>query len=460
MSGLNLKWLLTVFVLSSAASCNNNTRQARSSGNEFEESPRRDTSVSDQYIQRLFYESLERYTSLMVEDIFSPPLAARSYAYAYLAAWEAYCLALGNGGSLALKLNNYSGAGESAFPEAHPGLCALLAFERMASELLFSSAAMDSSNSAHERDLSAILDHRLWQHTLQLSAQVLDSVNAYRHRDGYAASRSLPRYGLRAEPGFWRPTAPGYFDPVEPNWNRLQPFTLTSAQQFQPPPPSPYSSEKSSEFYRDMLEVYTLTRSLTAEQSLIANFWDCNPFNLKVQGHFNYSVKKISPGAHWIGIGAGVCRQEKLSFEQALWVQTVLSLTLHDAFISCWDEKYRSEYIRPETVIHQLLDQDWKPLLQTPPFPEYTSGHSVASNSAAVVLTKLFGDLAFTDSVEVPYGLPVRSFSSFAEAAQEASISRMYGGIHFRPAVEQGIWQGQSVGEQAAVVLGLEKLSN
>ncbi|MCU0354679.1 MAG: vanadium-dependent haloperoxidase, partial [Cytophagales bacterium] len=114
----------------------------------------------------------------------------------------------------------------------------------------------------------------------------------------------------------------------------------------------------------------------------------------------------------------------------------------------CWDEKYRSVRVRPESTINQLMDKDWEPLLQTPPFPEYTSGHSVISNASAVVLTHLYGDnFAFTDSTEVQYGIPPRSFKSFQHAAEEASISRLYGGIHYRSAITAGTEQGRKVGE-------------
>lgn len=126
----------------------------------------------------------------------------------------------------------------------------------------------------------------------------------------------------------------------------------------------------------------------------------------------------------------------------------MVAITLHDAFIACWDEKYRSHRVRPETTIHAFLDKSWKPILQTPPFPEYLSGHSVASSAAAVVLRQIFGDkFSFNDDVEVEFGLPIRSFASFSEAALEASMSRLYGGIHFRDAIEQGIWQGKQVGQ-------------
>ena len=118
------------------------------------------------------------------------------------------------------------------------------------------------------------------------------------------------------------------------------------------------------------------------------------------------------------------------------------------ALISGWDEKYRSERIRPETVINQYLDDTWRPVLQTPPFPEYTSGHSVASGAASTMLTYLFGDdFAFDDDTETYFGLPVRSFESFDAAAEEAAISRLYGGIHYIDACEIGLRQGRGIGD-------------
>lgn len=128
----------------------------------------------------------------------------------------------------------------------------------------------------------------------------------------------------------------------------------------------------------------------------------------------------------------------------------MVALTLHDAFISCWEEKYSSDRIRPEAAINKMMDPTWRPLLQTPPFPEYTSGHSAASSSCSVVLTYLLGDnFSYTDNSEVYFGLPERHFKSFYEASNEAAISRLYGGIHFRDACEHGVTQGRRVGQHA-----------
>jgi hypothetical protein len=162
-----------------------------------------------------------------------------------------------------------------------------------------------------------------------------------------------------------------------------------------------------------------------------------------------YATKKITPGGHWMGITAIASRKAGADLMTAAEAYARTSMALADGFISSWEEKFRSNLVRPETVINAYFDEGWTPLLQTPPFPEYTSGHSVISNAAAVVLTDQFGeDFAFADSTELDYGLPIRSFRSFREAAAEAAISRLYAGIHYRMAVEEGKVQGSRVGEQ------------
>jgi hypothetical protein len=153
--------------------------------------------------------------------------------------------------------------------------------------------------------------------------------------------------------------------------------------------------------------------------------------------------KKISPGGHWMHITGLVTRQAHLNFDNSVIVLAVESVTLMDAFISCWEEKYDSNRIRPETYIDRYMDVKWQPLLQTPPFPEYTSGHAVISNASAEVLTYLLGDnFTFNDNTEIPFGSGERSFKSFRQAAAEASMSRFYGGIHYMESIVNGNKQG------------------
>ena len=193
-------------------------------------------------------------------------------------------------------------------------------------------------------------------------------------------------------------------------------------------------------------EVYRTTQ-LTGAEYETARYWDDNPFATQHQGHFSFAIKKVTPGGHWIGITATALLQSGASLKQSAEAFTLVSLAIFDGFIACWDEKYRSEYIRPVTAINRLIDENWKPFIQTPPFPEYTSGHSVISGAAATVLTGLFGEnYSFTDTLEVMNDLPTRTFSSFNEAADQASISRFYGGIHFQPTLEVSKEQGRRLG--------------
>ena len=210
--------------------------------------------------------------------------------------------------------------------------------------------------------------------------------------------------------------------------------------------------EEDSDFYKEVKEVYDISNEITAkgdtsEEVAIAQFWDCNPYVSVTRGHLMFATKKITPGAHWIGIAKIAARKTGADVAKTVYTYTKTSIAIADAFISCWDEKYRSNLIRPETLINTHIDENWEPVLQTPPFPEYTSGHSVVSGAAAVALTSIYGDsFAFDDDTEVQYGLPVRSFASFRVAADEAAISRMYGGIHYRAAVEIGVKQGRDLG--------------
>ena len=182
------------------------------------------------------------------------------------------------------------------------------------------------------------------------------------------------------------------------------------------------------------------------EKNEIAAFWDCNPYAISQIGHLEFGLKKISPGGHWMGIAGIAARKARLNLNKTIFTHTLLALVLHDAFIACWDEKYRSDRVRPETVINRHLDKRWSPLLQTPPFPEYVSGHSVVSSASAEILTLIFGpNFSFRDTTEKEFGLKTRSYKSFNQAAEEACISRLYGGIHYRDAIDEGVEQGKKV---------------
>jgi len=287
----------------------------------------------------------------------------------------------------------------------------------------------------------------VFDNSIEYGGQIAAHVLAWSSKDNYKQSRSFPKYTILSSAATWKPTPPAYMDAVEPHWNKIRPFVIDSSAQFKPAPPTRFSVVKNSPFYNEANEVYQMGVNLTDEQRQIASFWDCNPFVMNVKGHVMFATKKISPGGHWMNITRVACVQSNVDFAHSAEAYVRVALSLIDGFISCWDEKYRSKLIRPETFINQYIDENWTPVLQTPPFPEYTSGHSVISASASTALTALFTDhFEYVDSTETEFGLSARRFTSFNQACEEAAISRMYGGIHYRPAVENGLKEGRAIG--------------
>lgn len=395
------------------------------------------------------HRSLKKITDVIVHDIFSPPVASRIYTYVSIAGYEAIIHQDSSFASLAGQV-----AGLTPVPRPEKGVeyCFPLASTQailvVGKALVFSEDKMTDFYDAMMKEFrdTGIPDD-VFERSVKYGNQVADHILAWSAKDTYKQSRSFPKYSISQEAATWKPTPPAYMDGVEPHWNRIRPFAIDSANQFKPLPPTPFSIKENSQFYKEAKEIRDMGVNLTEEQRNIASFWDCNPFVMNVRGHVMFASKKISPGGHWINIAADACRKSGKDITHTMETYARVSISLADAFISCWDEKYRSVVIRPETYINQYIDEGWAPLLQTPPFPEYTSGHSVISSAAAVAMTDLFGEnFAFTDSTEVEYGMTARSFTSFRQASDEAALSRMYGGIHYRPACEQGKTQGIAVG--------------
>jgi len=396
--------------------------------------------------------SVDKVIEIMIHDIFSPPVASRVFAYPNIAAYEIIAQNNPDYTSLGQQVN-----GLTAIPKPDKAvnyqLSALIAHMELSKRLLFSEEKMtvfrDSLynvwSSKNEDMLNASKAYGL---------KVADHIGEWMHADNYNQTRTMPKFTVDSDdPSRWQPTPPAYMNGIEPHWNKIRPFVLQSADQFKPVPPPTFSMEKGTPFYNEVKEVYDISLDITkkgdtSEEIAIAQFWDCNPYVSVTRGHLMFASKKISPGAHWIGIAKIASNKTNSDFDKSLFVYTKTSIAIADGFISCWDEKYRSNLIRPETLINTYFDDSWKPVLQTPPFPEYTSGHSVVSGAASTALTSIFGDnFEFDDNTEVAYGLPIRSFSSFNQAADEAAISRMYGGIHYRAAVEIGVDQGRNLGD-------------
>ena len=400
-----------------------------------------------------FHIAQDELTAVMVHDIFSPPLASRVYAYSNIAAYEILSQKKEYPhSSYAGVLNGFKGISPVKDSLVDHKLSALIAFLEVGKNLIFSVDRMSAYIDGLSQQWKE-LNPEIYKASHDYAMQVVGEIKEWYDKDNYKQTRTFPKFFVDYDsPSRWQPTPPDYMDGIEPHWSKIRPFLLNSSEQFQPEPPPPFSMEPESPFYKELLEVYQVVQEIQKneqqdEREEIAKFWDCNPYVSTHKGHVMFALKKISPGAHWMGITKIVARNSKADYNTTVAAYTHTAIAIADAFISCWDEKYRSNLIRPETIINKVLDEDWYPILQTPPFPEYTSGHSVVSGAASVILTNFFGDnVAFDDDTELPYDLPIRSYRSFNHAAEEAAISRMYGGIHYRKAIVEGLKQGRNLG--------------
>lgn len=398
--------------------------------------------------------SLEKVTEIMIHDIFSPPVASRIFVYPNIAAYEIMALENDEYLSLAQQVRDLTAIPKPDSNKAiNYDVAAMVAHMELSKRLIFSEDRMEALRDSLYSNWEG-KNPTLFIASKDYGLKVADHIGEWMDKDNYAQTRTMPKFTVDSDdPTRWQPTPPAYMDGIEPHWNKIRPFVIDSAQQFKPSPPPEFSMEEGSDFYKELKEVYDISNQITekgdtSEEIQIAQFWDCNPYVSVTRGHLMFATKKITPGAHWMGITKIAAVKTDSDFDKTLYAYTKASIAMADAFISCWDEKYRSNLIRPETLINQHIDDSWKPVLQTPPFPEYTSGHSVVSGAASIALTDVFGDnFAFDDDTEVPYGLPIRTFKSFSQAADEAAISRMYGGIHYRAAVEVGVKQGRDLGK-------------
>ena len=390
-------------------------------------------------------------SEVMLRDGTNPPGAARFYAYSMLGAYMTVYTAEHQLPDITSRFRQDPKFKFLKKPRSfNLSFCSTYALLEVGKRIMPSGKMLGENqrNLVNEFGKNKKLSDREIAQNIRYAVEIANQVLDYAKTDGYGKLSTFTGYTPRKGEGYWYPTPPVYMAAVEPDWETIRPFFMESADQFSPMPPTSFSMDSTSAFYGQVMEVYRTVKELNDEQRLIANFWDCNPFAVSFSGHMAIGLKKISPGGHWMGITGISCRKAGVPLDSAIFIHTAVAMTLHDAFISCWQEKYKSNRIRPETVINRLIDPDWRPVLQTPPFPEYTSGHSAVSASAAVVLTHFFGDnFSFVDDTELYFGLPERRFNSFYEASEEAAISRLYGGIHYRDACEEGVIQGRKVGK-------------
>jgi PAP2 superfamily len=384
------------------------------------------------------------YDTVKAENL-SPPVAARAYGIAGVTLYEAIIPGFPGHQSLIGQLNDLTSLPQSQGHEKYHW--PTVANSALATSLrhLFPSASAESLaaiNALEQHFASEFQSERrprFFTHSVTQGQVIADAVFDWAATDGYASLNNCP-FTPPSGPGLWVPTPPAFTPtPLQPCWGQLVPFVLSSGAECAPPPHPTYSEDSTSQFFRDAKEVYDTVNTLTPEQQTIAKYWADGPGTTG------------TPPGHWIAIVGQIAATDDLSLATAAEAYARVGIAVADAFIACWHTKYQYNLLRPVTYIRNLLDPAWSSFIGTPAFPEYTSGHSVQSGAAATVLTDLFGRKAFTDTTHVDHGLiptlAPRSFRSFTAAANEAALSRLYGGIHFRPAIELGVQQGVCVGQ-------------
>ncbi len=385
---------------------------------------------------------------------YSPPVASRSFSYLGVTAHEAMAASRGDLVSLGGQLN---------------GLAALPKVQGTVDEEVVLQAALAHATTAYfsntgpsgQRALSKMVekmaglasegvDPVVAANSARRGREISEFIFAWSKGDGRAeiANMGFPlSHDLKKGPSHWVPTNQLRLQqaPLLPEWGKSRTFAMPDGKACPIAAHPAYSEDKASEFYKEAEEVVRVRKDLTDEQKKIARFWSDDP------------MLSPTPPGHWISIVLQISARDQLPADRTAEILARLGIAVADAFIGCWDAKYQYDLLRPVTYIRRMIDPKWEPLLNTPPFPEYPSGHSVQSGAAAEVLTAFFGEnFTFEDATHARDGIKPRKFSSFIEASIEAAISRLYGGIHFRAAIDRGLEQGACIGAHA-VKLKLRK---
>lgn len=377
---------------------------------------------------------------------YSPPVASRSFAYLGVAAYETVAAGTPELVTLAGQLHGLETVPRREDGKAYDDAVALHSAMAVAAKALFANTGPTGQRalSAVDRKLrekaAAGLPADVVARSEAFGEAVAAHVLAWSHDDGGAVVENMGFpvvYQLSAGPAHWVPTSliAQQQVPLLPKWGANRTFAMPDGAACPLPPPPEYSEEKGSAFYKEALEVYEIRHGMTPDQQVIAGFWSDDP------------MLSPTPPGHWISIAMQILDEKGAPLADRVDILARLGVVLSDSFVACWNAKYEFDLLRPVTYIRRLIDPAWEPLLATPPFPEYPSGHSTQSAAAAEVLTGFFGEnYAFEDATHSADGLEPRSFESFHAAAAEAGISRLYGGIHFRAAIDRGLDQGRCVG--------------
>lgn len=375
---------------------------------------------------------------------YSPPVAARAFGYLGIASYEALASASG-AASLAGQVN-----GLTALPSRDAGVYD----EQIVLHAVLSQTAASffgNTGPTGQRAMTAMRDKLGAKLAQGVATDVVARSTAYglavaQHIENFSKSdggADVKNMGFPMDwppekgPEFWVPTSliVQQQAPLLPKWGENRPFAMPVGAPCRAGDPPGYSEDPASEFYKQALEVYETSKTLTDDQKAIARFWSDDP------------MLSPTPPGHWISITLQILHRDGSDALRSADALARVGMAVNDGFIACWADKFRYNRLRPVTYIKRVIDKKWEPMLITPPFAEYPSGHSTQSGAAAAVLTAVFGTgFAFDDATHAEDGMKPRHFADFNAAASEAAMSRLYGGIHFRAANDNGLRQGAEVG--------------
>lgn len=376
---------------------------------------------------------------------YSPPVASRSFAYLGVTAFEAVATGSDELQTLAGQLHGLKAVPPREAGQAYDEAVVMQAALAFSVQHFFENTGPSGQNAMAKLEaklkekVSAGVPADVLARSEEHGRAVAEHILAWSADDGGAVIETLgfPKdYELIKGPSHWVPTSLVALQqtPLLPNWGKNRTFAMPEGTSCALPSHPEYSEDKDSQFYKEAFEVYEAKQNLTPERRAIARFWADD------------AMLSMTPPGHWISIALQIMDRDKVSLERRVDTLARLGVAVADGFIGCWQSKFQYDLIRPVSYIRRVIDPKWEPLLNTPPFPEYPSGHSTQSGAAADVLTNLFGEnFAFEDKTGAHAGLAPRNFPSFWAAADDAGISRLYGGIHFRAAIENGLEQGRCI---------------
>ncbi len=385
---------------------------------------------------------------------FSPPVAARAMGYMGLSLYESVVPGMPGYQSLAGQLNDLS-----SLPWAQPdeplhwptvANASLATMVRM----MFPTASAENKARIDVLERSLPLKYTQDFDPNAITADITNRSETFGKLMGMAimtwartdggheawgpVRRSRAIYVPPSGAGKWSATPPAFGAPLLAYWGTNRPFVMKGAADCPAPPPPTYSEQPGSAFYKDGMEVYKIATAATQEQRQFALYWADD------------AGKTPTPAGHWAYITNDLLKARKADLGTAAETFARLNIAMSDAFVAAWATKYQLNVLRPVTYVQLVIDSNWVPtLLPTPPFPDYPSGHSVQSSSAQAVLNKMFGaNTEFVDNTHNDRGWGPRTFKSFKAAADEAAVSRLYAGIHYRFATDGGKPQGQCVADK------------